>query len=351
MKPEQQPLARLVLRYRAADYSGALALMARVPLVSARTVTNVKITPRSIEETLLVNFRIQQAGIRRVSLLVPQHLAKARLKARLLKQKTIEPATTADGQPLAGFVRLTLDLQDYVRGDYAVLLEHDRLLATDKQTVALPILETGRTDRRLLAIENAGRDEVVIDAGDVSGLAPINRQEQAWRDLTAVLGNQVTQAYAAAESAQQPQLAFSMLRRQRAEQAAARIGLATTLLVVDQSGTYRALVQYRISNETEPYLQLVLPAEARRRAGQAGPSRPAQARLRPRSSRQNGRRRRRLPRRAEIRRPHARRRFWLRQLPPDPRNQHPRRAEYRPPAPARIARVVRFPRHHAASRR
>jgi hypothetical protein len=252
-----------MLRYRTADHAATLALADRVPLVAARTITNVKITPRSIEETLLVNFRIQQAGIRQVSLLVPQHLAKARLKARLLKQKTIEPATTTGGQPLAGYVRVTLDLQDYVRGEYVVLLEHDRLLATDKQTVALPIVETGRTDRRLLAIENAGRDEVVIDAGDATGLEPVNRQEQAWRDLAAVLGSQVTQAYAALESAQEPRLAFTTLRRQRAEQAAARVGLANTLLVVDQSGAYRALVQYRVSNETEPYLQLTLPADAR----------------------------------------------------------------------------------------
>ena len=64
------------------------------PLVSVRTITNVKVTPRSIEETLLLNFQIEQAGIRRVVFLVPQHLAKARLKARLLKQKTVEPATS-----------------------------------------------------------------------------------------------------------------------------------------------------------------------------------------------------------------------------------------------------------------
>ena len=46
---------------------------------------------------MLLNFRIEQAGIRRVVFLVPEHLAKARLKARLLKQKTVEPATTLPG--------------------------------------------------------------------------------------------------------------------------------------------------------------------------------------------------------------------------------------------------------------
>ena len=37
----------------------------------------------------------------------------------------------------------------------------------EKQPVPIPVVETGRTDRRLVAIENAGRDEVVIDEQDV----------------------------------------------------------------------------------------------------------------------------------------------------------------------------------------
>jgi hypothetical protein len=201
--------------------------------------------------------------VRRLEFLVPQHLAAARLKARLLRQKLVEPATTASGQALAGWVRVTLELQDYVRGEYVVILEHDRLLSADRQTVALPVIETGRTDRRLLALENAGRDELVIAPADVAGLAPVTRHEQAWRDLTAVLGTQLTQAYAALDSAERPQLAFSLLRRQEAERSRARIGLATTALVVDASGAYRAEVEYRVTNSSEQYLELALPAGAR----------------------------------------------------------------------------------------
>src|SRR5206468_3490839 len=182
MKTEQQSLAKAVLRYRTADYEATLSLTPRTPLISARTITNVKITSRSIEETVLLNFRIEQAGIRRVVFLVPQHLAKARLQARLLKQKTIEPATSA---------------------------------------------------------------------------------RRAWRDLAAVLGARITQAYAAVEGESQPSLSFTTVQRQQAERAGARITLATTLLVVDQSGTYRAFVQYRVTNATEQFLELMLPAGAR----------------------------------------------------------------------------------------
>jgi len=262
MKAEQRPLAKAVVRYHSVDYAATLRLTPRTPLVSVRTITNVKITPTMIAETVLLDFRIEQAGIRSVAFLLPQHLAKARLKPHpLLKQKTVEPATTADGQPIAGMVRMTLELQDYVRGEFVVLLELDRLLTSAKQTVSLPVVETGRTIRRLVAIENSGRDEVVVS--DLAGLEAINRQQQAWRELTAVLGDRVTQAYVAADNANQPTLAFSTLQRQQAERAGARIDLATTVMVVDSAGTYRAIVQYNVTNSTEQFLQLSLPEGAR----------------------------------------------------------------------------------------
>ena len=69
MKAQQQALAKAALRYGTADYEATLSLTPRTPLVSRRTITNVKITSRSIEETVLLNFRIEQAGIRRVAFL------------------------------------------------------------------------------------------------------------------------------------------------------------------------------------------------------------------------------------------------------------------------------------------
>ena len=173
-----------------ADYAATLTLTPRTPLVSARSITNVKITPRSIEETLLIDFQIEQAGIRRVSFLVPQHLAKARLKAQLLKQKTIETATARPASRSRAWSASGWSCRTMSAANIRVLLEHDRLLAAGKQRSTLPVIETGRTDRRLVAIENAGRDEVVIGDGDAAGLEPINRQQQAWRDLSAVLGDE-----------------------------------------------------------------------------------------------------------------------------------------------------------------
>lgn len=261
MKAEQRPLARSLVRIREAEYSGMIHIRAKTPRVSARSVTNVKVTPRAIEETVLVHFQVQEAGIRRVELLIAERLAKARIHARLVRQQTIEPAMV-DGQPAPGMVRLVLDLQDDLRGDYAVLIEHDRPLSEGRQIVTPPVILTGRTNMRLVAIENRGQDEVVIEANESAEMEPVHRLAQAWRELAGVLGEHVTLAYAADDGATAPRLAFHTLARQRTVQATARIGLATTLLVVDQAGAYRAAVQYRVNNETEPYLQVKMPEGA-----------------------------------------------------------------------------------------
>jgi hypothetical protein len=265
LAPEQQPLAKGALRFRAPNYAANLVLTPRTPQVSARTITNVKVTPRAIEETILLNFQIDQAGIRRLSFYLPEALAKARLNVKLLKSKTVEPATDSQGQLIPGWVRFRLELQDYVRGEFGVVVMHDRLLTTAPQSVAIPRVETGRTEQRLVAIENAGRDEIDTEGG-VAGLEKLSPQQQTYRELAAVLGGTITEAYAVANEnvvGASPSLTFKIKERAAAETAAARIGLATTVLVVDQAGAYRGLQEYRVTNATEQFLEIQLPAGSR----------------------------------------------------------------------------------------
>ncbi len=258
---DQQPLAKGAIRFRSSDYAARLVLTPRTPQVSVRTITNVKVTPRAVEETILLNFRIEQAGIRRLSFLLPEALAKARLSLRLEKSRTVEPATNAAGQPSPGWVRYKLELQDYVRNEFGVIVMHDRLLTAGRQPVPVPQVETGSTIQRLVAIENTSRDEAVPT--DEIGVETLSPQQQAWRDLTAILGSNITQAWQVSDNAAAPTLTFQMRERTRAETAAARIDLATTVMVVDAAGTYRALQEYRITNATEQFLEVQMPAGSR----------------------------------------------------------------------------------------
>ncbi len=265
LAPEQQPLAKGALRFRAPNYAANLVLTPRTPQVSARTITNVKVTPRAIEETILLNFQIDQAGIRRLSFYLPEALAKARLNVKLLKSKTVEPATDSLGEPIPGWVRFRIELQDYVRDQFGMVVMHDRLLTTAPQAVAIPRVETGRTEQRLVAIENAGRDEIDT-AGGLTNLEKLSPQQQTYRELQAVLGGTITEAFAVVNEnvvGATPSLTFKTKERAAAETAAARIGLATTMLVVDQAGAYRGLQEYRVTNATEQFLEIQLPAGSR----------------------------------------------------------------------------------------
>ena len=95
------------------------------------------------------------------------------------------------------------------------------------------------------------------------GIEPLSPQQQAWRDLTAILGPGITKAFQVSDAAAAPNIAFQTKERTRAETAAARIDLATTIMVVDAAGTYRALQEYRVTNATEQFLDVQLPVGAR----------------------------------------------------------------------------------------
>ena len=247
----QRTLARIALHYRSPDYGGELRLSTREPEVTCSTITNVRITETTVEETIMLDFSIAKAGIRSVSFLLPASMKDARLTVPLLGHKTIEPVSS---QPLAP-IRVRLHLQDEVMGSLRVLVEDDHLLTPGTHHVAIPVVETGRTKHRYVALESAGRDEVVIE--EAAGLEALTRNQKEWRVLADMLGDGLTQAYVA--GAGEPRLAFSTKKRVAVKTAGARIGLAETILVLDEHGTYRATQYYRIDNTKEQFLEVELP--------------------------------------------------------------------------------------------
>ncbi len=253
----QQSLARLALRYRTPDYAAQLQLSPRKPLVHCDTFTNVRVNQRTVEETILLDFTIREAGIRSLSFVLPESLRAARISAPLLRQKTVEPV--AGGA--APSVRVRIELQEEVMGSLRVLVENDRLLSSEKYAAPAPLVETGQTDHRYITLESAGRDEIVVDARE--GVDPIGQEQAEWRMLAALLGRGPTQAYLVRPDAPQPQLTLHAQDRATVETASARIGLAKATLVVDANGAYRGEQLYRVDNSLEQFLEIQLPAGAR----------------------------------------------------------------------------------------
>ncbi|MBC8872161.1 MAG: hypothetical protein H8E44_22240 [Planctomycetes bacterium] len=264
LQTDQQSASRLALRYEALDgeapdYDATFEITPRQADVSGHTITNVMVTDVAIEETIIVDLTIRKAGIREVSFLLPDWMEKARVKAPLLRQKTIEDAGD-------GWKRFRLELQEETKDQYRVVVENDRLLMTSGDDAALPeapipVLETGSTDVRYVTLENAGRDELLV--GDQVGVERLNRQQTEWRKLAAILGEGITTAFIVKGDATSPKLSFNTKQRKTVETAGAQIGLAETLLIVDANGAYRGQQTYHVNNMTEQFLEIRLPDGAR----------------------------------------------------------------------------------------
>ena len=186
------PRARVALDHRSPDYAATIRSSVRRPRVSAFTITNVRVTLREVQQSVYLEYTIHDAGIREVTFLLPKSMESARVTVPLLRQKTIEPV---EGNP--DLVRVRLQLQDEVMDQLIVLVEQDRALAAGPQPAPIPTLENTVTENRYIVLESEGRDEVV--AASTQGLAPLNRQQSAWKRLADILQANITQAYLVAD--------------------------------------------------------------------------------------------------------------------------------------------------------
>jgi len=259
----QRRLVRLALRYRSSDYSGSLKISPCTPQVSYVAVTNVRVTDRTIEETILLEFNIKNAGIRNLSFLLPKWMEDSRISVPLLRQKTIEPVEDAlggDGKPQP-MIRVRLQLQDEMMDQFSVIVQNDRLLTPGKHTAPIPIVETGQTSRHYVALESLGLDEIVVDEHD--RLEVLSRQLEQWQTLADILKREITRAYVVRDNTERPRLVFHTTTRAAVETAGATIGLAEADLYVDGAGVYRGTQIYRMNNRTEQFLEVELPEGAR----------------------------------------------------------------------------------------
>ncbi len=142
-------------------------------------------------------------------------------------------------------------------GEYSLILENDRILTSGAQTAPIPVIETGKTEHRFVTLENSGRDELLV--GSSSGLERLQRSQSQWNLLANLLGGKTNEAFVVSDQAEAPTLSFSTKDRAMVETVGARIGIAQTLMIVDENGAYRASQEYRVENRTEQFLEIELP--------------------------------------------------------------------------------------------
>ncbi|MDR1958112.1 MAG: hypothetical protein LBQ54_03550 [Planctomycetaceae bacterium] len=261
---EYRPLRRqeFSLSGRDGKPSAKLTLVPRMPKITCESITNVRTNSRSIEEMILLDYNIQNAGIHSVQFELPKEMADARIDAPLLQRKEI---TDTDH----GTILVTLHLQDEIMNEFRVLIRNDRELISGKPYfAAIPKMLTGNVLNRYIVLENAGSfDEMQVDTKNLAGVRKISRQQKEWGRLREILGAGAAEAYLVSHAADgekevPPKLAFSMMRRETVKMSGAQIGLAETRAVLGENGDYTAEQIYRIDNKTEQYLDLKLPAGA-----------------------------------------------------------------------------------------
>ena len=251
LNSEQRTHADRAVFYRTREYDATLQTALVTPDVESSTISNVRVTTREIEETVLLRFKIEKAGIREILFRLPVRMRDAQFTVPMLRQKTVQDV--AD-DPTS--VQVKLELQDDKMGELIVVVQNDVALTSGQHEVPIPVVETGLNSKRYVVLENAGRDEVVVS--EVVGMEAIRRDQANWATLARVLDNKITQAFVITEDAQ-PRLALVTKRRKVVDTAGAAIRLAQATVVVDGSGTYRALQEYRVDNKTEQYLEIELP--------------------------------------------------------------------------------------------
>ncbi len=219
LSPEQRGLLRGVVRYGTSDYSGRLEAVAKTPVVSGTSFTNVRVTDRSVEETMLLDWTIREAGVHQFSVVLPSWMRDAEVRAPLVRSIQRIPLAGGNDAP----IRFLIELQDDVLGSYRVLLLNDRPRQAGKAPLGLPVLETGQVEQRFVTMENGSRDELVIS--DLAGLRLLDRQQSQWKRLADLFGERLNEAYVAIGNESNPGLRFATQEREWVATVAARIGI------------------------------------------------------------------------------------------------------------------------------
>ncbi|MGY8731646.1 MAG: hypothetical protein ACKVK0_05890 [Pirellulales bacterium] len=254
LKQSQRTMARTALRFTGENYSARFKLVRRIPKVTCTTFSNVNVSDRSIEETILLSYKIEDAGIQEVSFLLPAVLKDSRIRGLYVRQIDKTPVDSDDPQSP---IRVTLYLEDEILGEYSVFVENDRQPGGSNR-VPVPIVENAEVQQQYISLESSGDVvEEVLDS--MSNVVALNRQEAQWGQLKAVIGERVLKAFVVQGDVDQAVLEFRTQSRDIVDKDEAKIRMATTSLIVDYAGTYRGKIEFLVDNQKEQFLDVQMP--------------------------------------------------------------------------------------------
>jgi hypothetical protein len=249
LPPTARALSTLTLRAKQADYQGRIAIRQKPCVVTGFCLNSRSFTPTALEESTLFDLHIDGA-LSEFSFSSEPHLADALIEAPALRSQRIEPSE--DGKRL----RFTLLFQDALSGNVRILLRHDRPAVDDELQVAVPQCELPL--KHYLVIENRSRDE--INCSKLHNASPLDRSRNVPPILQPLLSGHNLQLFDLKDDS--AELLCSVHARQTVSTAGARIGLASSLLMLDPQGQCRGELTLQVDNRSEQFLIINMPENA-----------------------------------------------------------------------------------------
>ncbi|MGQ9821601.1 MAG: hypothetical protein ACUVQK_07060 [Thermogutta sp.] len=263
---DQRDQTQLALEFGDAPPAAVIGLQPRAPVVSCETIGNVRFTARAVEETQLLEFLVEQAGIRGLRFRLPAGMRECRILAPMLRSKSVTPC---EDQPDSD-VWVDIEFQDELMGLLRILVEQDFALGDAPHRTSIPVdiqIPDGppiRVGVQAVTLQNAGRDEVVVAEAEEVEQAGSQRRAQLEERLRGPAGPviRLTDAYIIRAGAKNPRLAFLPRTRATLRSAGIRVRLSDTVLTLDGNGDYRGSQQYWIENREEQFFRIQLPEGA-----------------------------------------------------------------------------------------
>ena len=224
------------------------------PRVKFESITDVSWTRRSIEETILLDWTIEQSGVDAVAFALPERWSEAQVQGPLISR--VEKTRRDDG-----WVEFKVNLQDRVLRSYRLAVQLDTGL-TAEWSATLPMNLTGETTQRFVTVQNMGRDELVFQP--TAGVEEVVRQRPLFKTLQDKLRAPfLATAYFTNSNDRDAGLTIRAVPSELVQTVAASIPLSETDVVLDAGGGYIAKQVLRVNNRTEPVLEVLLPNRAR----------------------------------------------------------------------------------------
>lgn len=250
-------LAQLPLTLRAANREHRWTVVPQrlSAVVSFESVTDLTIADRVVEESLLLEWKIERSGINEVQFVLPALWRDCRVEGPWIGRVARRPLPD-------DLTEFTVFLQDRILGDYRLVATLD-VPRSDRPeaTATIPQSLTGQTRQQWITAQNTSQAEVEFFA--VQEVTPLQRQQRVFAELQSKIGAEyLANAFVVDTNATKPRLGWRSVTRSTLETRSAQIRLSETDLMLDRQGAYLARQRLQIKNRNQPTLQIQLPADS-----------------------------------------------------------------------------------------